>query len=49
MCVFLFLTLNVRSWSFSSKQKLLSEISRRPEHIAISIGYVKKVYDRANL
>jgi len=27
---------------FSSKPKLLSEISRRPEHVATSIGYVKK-------
>jgi len=34
---------------FSFEPKLLSEISRRPEHVAISIGYVKKVYGRANL
>jgi len=33
--------------SFSSKSKLLSEISRRPEHVATSIGNVKKVYGRA--
>jgi len=32
---------------FSSEPKLLSEISRRPEHVATSIGYVKKVYGRA--
>jgi len=35
--------------SFSSEPKLLSEISRRPEHVATSIGYVKKVYGRTNL
>jgi len=35
--------------SFSFESKLLSEISRRPEHVAISNGYVKKDYGRANL
>jgi len=25
------------------------EYNKRPEHVAISIGYVKKVYGRANL
>jgi len=35
--------------SFSSEPKLLSEISRRPEHIATFIGYVKKVYSKTNL
>jgi len=35
--------------SFSFELKLLSEISRRPEHVATSIGYVKKVCGRANL
>jgi len=35
--------------SFSSEPKLLSEISRRPEHVATFIEYVKKVYGRANL
>jgi len=34
---------------FSSKPKLLSEISSSPEHVATSIGYVKKVYSGANL
>jgi len=33
--------------SFLFEPKLLSEISRRPEHIATSIGYVKKVDGRA--
>jgi len=35
--------------SFSSELKLFSEISRRPEHVATSIGYIKKIYGRANL
>jgi len=34
---------------FSSEPKLFSEISRRLEHITTSIGYVKKVYGKANL
>jgi len=35
--------------SFSSEPKLLSEIPRRPEHVATSIGYIKKLYGRTNL
>jgi len=35
--------------SFLSGSKLFSEISRRREQVATSIGYVKKVYGRANL
>jgi len=35
--------------SFSSEPKLLSEISRKSEYVATSIGYIKKIYGRANL
>jgi len=34
---------------FLSEPKLLSKISRWPEHVATSIEYVKKVYGRANM
>jgi len=35
--------------SFSFGPKLLSEISRKLEQVATFIGYIKKVYGRANL